>query len=559
MAKATKRLPDSLTMRLFAPGMSLMHRAGLGGLACTLKAIERQYAAGLLRPEKLPGPFVDGRPPWEIDDQSVTLRFGESEGAGTFLRKLFEFAFDIRDDGLIWLPGQYQSEPPTAALADLQAGLTLTFLQHGLVRALAKEVTTVGYDPEGDGVPGVMVEYKKCSAFKHQKGWEQLVDKKGRLVSGTIRVDGPVSPGAVVRHVAYNSSTGAEDPPERMLPLYFALVGCLALPVNRGVAALLVPDVTDLTEFVDDRPAMTPTSASDCQIASAADAAFRVQVRIRHAPRRSAEVEARARSSMDATSLPGCYAMTFTPTPWASQQKSRVATIHVPPGDDRRLDRFERAALHLPPRIVARVVKESTGRGKQKIVTERRESFRADSIVRPMIAENLALGRKWYTGFIKLMTRINPATDSPFRDQLSFERGGLHAMISDQSMWDTTGEQLLVQAVHEALRGRYAQIADENKKNPVAMKNRFSGEYDRWRLAFAGSKTPDHFRKALCDLFSRAGRNAVLQKQWQEVIPMLRSENWQHARDLALLALCSYQGREQPRSDSDPVPAPDSE
>ena len=32
--------------------------------------------------------------------------------------------------------------------------------------------------------------------------------------------------------------------------------------------------------------------------------------------------------------------------------------------------------------------------------------------------------------------------------------------------------------------------------NPVAMRNRFSGEYDKWRLAFAGAKTPDQFRKA---------------------------------------------------------------
>jgi CRISPR-associated protein Cas8a1/Csx13 len=545
--------PDYLTMRLFAPGMSLLHRAGLGGLVCTLKAMERQFAAGLLRPEKLPAPFVDGRPPWEIDDQTVTFRFNEPESAAPFLRKLFDFAFGIRDDGLIRLPGQYETEPPTAALADLQAGLTLTFLQHGRVRGLAKEATIVSYDPEGDGTPGVVVEYKKCSYYKHQKGWEELVDKKGRLVSDPIRIEGPVSPGTVVRHVAFTGDTGAEDPPERMLPLYFALVGCLALPVNRGVAALLVPDVTDLTEFIYDRPAMTPTTANDCQIANAADAAFRVQVRIRRNPRRSADVASRARKAMDATSIPACYAMTFTPTPWASQQKSRVATIHVPPGDDRRLDRYERATAHLPPRIVTRVVRDTVGRGRQKVVTERRQSFRADSIVRPLIAENLALGRKWYSGFIKLMTRINPATDSPFRDQLPFERGGLHAMISDESMWDTSGERLLVQAVHEALRGRYRQIAEENEGNPVAMRSRFKGEYDRWRLAFAGAKTPDHFRKVLCDLFSRAGRNAVLQKQWQEVLPMLGAANWQHARDLSLLALCSYQGRDEPDAASAPT------
>lgn len=349
----------------------------------------------------------------------------------------------------------------------------------------------------------------------------------------------------MVRHVAFTSDTGAEDSPVRMLPLYFAMVGCLSLPVNRGVAALLVPDVEDLIEFTFDRPAMTPSAPADCQIANAADAGFRAQVRVRDNPQRDAEVKARARQ------VPACYAMTFTPTPWASQQKSRVATIVIPRGENLTLDRYERAAAHLPTRIVTRTVRESTGRGKQKSTTERQESFRSDSVIRPLIAENMALGRKWYTGFVKLMTKINPSTDTPYRDRLPFERGGLHAMIADDTMWDDASERVVVQAVHEALRGRYAQIADENKHNPVAMRNRFGGEYDRWRLAFAGSKTADQFRRSLCDLFSRAGRNQVLQKQWAEVLPMLRQENWQHARDLALLALCSYQSN---RSDL-PEPA----
>jgi CRISPR-associated protein Cas8a1/Csx13 len=141
------------------------------------------------------------------------------------------------------------------------------------------------------------------------------------------------------------------------------------------------------------------------------------------------------------------------------------------------------------------------------------------------------------------MTKKNPATDKPYRDQISFERKGLHAMIADQAMWDSEGEKTIVQAVHEALRHRYGRIADENKTNPVAMKNRFRGEYDRLRLSFAGSKSGDQFRNAICDLFSRAGRNAVLQKSWREVLPLLRRDTWQHARDLALLALCSYEGK----------------
>jgi CRISPR-associated protein Cas8a1/Csx13 len=546
-------------MRLFAPGMSLLHRAGLGGLACTLKAMEREHETGRLSKSKLPTLFIDGAPPWDIDEQSVTLRFGRPENAGEYLKKLFAFTFAIRKDGLIMLAGQHATEPSTPVLADLQTGLTLTFLQHGKVRRLAKEPTLVSYDPEGEGVPGVVVRYRKCAGFKHQDGWEDFVDKNGCLLLGPIKVDGPISPGTVVRHVAYTGDTAAEDPPERMLPLYFALVGCLALPVNRGVAALLVPDVINLLDFVYDRPAMTPGKATECQIANAADAAFQAQVRVRDNPVQSAHIGTRARDVLAGSALPGCYAMTFAPTAWASQQKSRIATIYVPSGNDKRLDRFGRALMHLPPRVAVRTVRETTGRGRQRSVTERRESFRTDSIVRPLIAENLALGRPWYAGFFRLMTGIDPASGKPFRDRLSFERKGLHDMIADDTMWDEAGEPTIIRAVHEALRNRYGKIAEENKTNPVAMRNRFSGEYDRWRLAFAGAKTTDQFRKALCDLFSRAGSNAVLRKSWQDILPMLRANTWQHARDLALLGLCSYQGRGESNAPDQPEPTTSSD
>ena len=45
MAKAVDKTtdePTSLTLDLFAPGMTMLHRAGLGGLACSLRAMERQ-------------------------------------------------------------------------------------------------------------------------------------------------------------------------------------------------------------------------------------------------------------------------------------------------------------------------------------------------------------------------------------------------------------------------------------------------------------------------------------------------------------------------------------
>src|SRR5262245_35563315 len=108
MAVATKKKlpasppeepPDHLTMRLFDPGMTILHRAGLGGLACTLRHIERAREVGALSDGDVPGsPWADEfSPPWDINPQSVTLRFGEAGGARDFLKKLFGVAFAIKD------------------------------------------------------------------------------------------------------------------------------------------------------------------------------------------------------------------------------------------------------------------------------------------------------------------------------------------------------------------------------------------------------------------------------------------------------------------------------
>ncbi len=522
MAKQQFAAPDRLTMNLFAPGMTAIHRAGLGGLACTLNKMAPQFPIGAV--------------PWELSSQSITLLFGKPELAGEYLKRLFAFAFNVRDDGLISLPGQYDVEPSAAVLADLQAGLSLTFLQHGKTRR-SKESISASYDPNEGGGPGVVVEYRRCEWFKHQSGWESFVDKKGQLAAGLIPVEGPLSPGTVVRHVAYNADTAAEEPAQRMLPLYFALVGCLPLAVNRGVAALLVPDVVNLEEFVFDRPAMTPTKAAECQIANAADAVLQSQIRLR------------GRERMRGSEIPGCHAMTFMPTPWASQQKSRVATLHVSRGDDQVLNRFQRAWLSLPNRIVTRVDRETSGRGKTKVVTEKQKTFRAESVIRPLIAENLATGRPWFAGFANLMFKTNPATDKPYRNQISFERKGLHDMMNDKLMWDDEGQALVVRAVHEAIRQTFGRIYQETdgSGSPVskATENRWKRFREKLRLDLVGAKTQTQLRFALTDLFSRGGSNPVLRESWQKVLPVIQRD-WNLARDLGLLALASYVGRGEP-------------
>ena len=117
-------------------------------------------------------------------------------------------------------------------------------------------------------------------------------------------------------------------------------------------------------------------------------------------------------------------------------------------------------------------------------------------------------------------------------------------------MWDEEGEALVVQAVHEAIpAGRICSETDgERHKNPVTSHAEPLGASTRnaFDLPLRGRrrriKSGTHLRPV-----QPGGSNSVLQKGWQEVLPMLADHNWQLARDLALLALASYAGKGRDR------------
>jgi CRISPR-associated protein Cas8a1/Csx13 len=531
-------------MRLFAPGMTRLHRAGLGGLACTLRYIERAYEGCALSDNELPAPLAVDQPPWHVTGDTLSLYYGKPEGAAAYLERMFRIAFQIKD-GLVYLPGQYPDVPPPLAVrAELQSGLTLTFLQHGKARKLAAAQTFL-VDPDNTGTGAIPIEYRACSWFKHQDGWEELIDAKtGCLSSRPVEVLGPLHPGAVVRHVAFAAATHVEESPERVLPLYFALVGCLALTINRGAGVLVVPDVDDLGAFVADRPAMTPRSVGECRVGGAGDAVLQALTRLR------------SRTVLQESRLPTCIAARFQPTSWASQQKSRVDTFvmaksevcRLEPGEptasERMMKQFAVALTELPARVVAKTVKETTGRGRQRREIERQVAFRVDSVVRPLVAENLARGERWYHDFFRLSSSAETA------QKLGYEQKGLQAM-SDNPVLTEDDESRFIAALHRAIfmaRGKiYADTMGAEKarrKEPAtsAVKNRWAGFMERLRLDLIGAKTRDQTQGKINELLARAGiiRELLDEQSFRAVQRLLFGEDWQRVRNLALFALASY-------------------
>ena len=513
---------DSLTIDLFEPGMSTLHRAGLGGLACTLKYLDDHKEDG--HDDELP----DGE--WKFDDRQVTLHWkGGDAGAGAFFDRLYNQAFGLRD-GLIDLPGAYgRLGIKEEVMAELQQGMSLTILQFGPNRKTRTKTPKIKTYDDGDGHP-MTIQHQDLSGYTHRLAWQDLVTSKGVLRS-TAPVSGTIAPGFVQRHVAHAATT-IEQPPGLALALHFALVGTLSLAIDRASAVLIVPDVQDLVSFVRRRHLMNPIRARDCQIKSPADAALQAQIRLR------------AESEGDRLKSERCLAVLFDTKSWNSKQKSRAAVLDVDPSSD-ELGLFEAAMAiqELQPRK-AYAKPEKKG--------EAPRPFWSKGIVRAFVAENLARHDPWFKDFRRLVVSSDGATDDQAVRSLGFETKGLQAMIQ-QTPWQDQGERILVESVHEAMRSRFAAIG-EDAKDPVTFGNRVDRQRQRWRLAFAGAKTQSDFRAALADLWSRSEFNPTLRASWREVLPLVCDERrWELVRDLALLALASYPKSEKPGNESQPV------
>ena len=510
---------ESLTCDLFAPGMTPLHRAGLGGLASTLRWIDRSLPDA----ERPPGQ-------WIIDERSVVLAWQETEGAEPFFERLFSLSFQIQG-GLIYLPGQYgELAPPLEVRAALHEGLLLSFYDHGPTSRGSETAIESTYEIDGNPI-----SYRSLPLtwYKHQRDGSNLLV---RSLQGQIGLTRTLFPGAIQRHAGHTASQVTQGA-ELILPLLFAPVGTMALKAggkkvnDRGSrrfkpgAALLIPDLKTLSEVEYFLPTVIPRNARDCQIANVSDAALQAELRLR------------SRNLLDHETLSALRCVWCCPTDWNSrlQPPSAVTEVGID-ATDTALDQFEVAMAVLAPPSPRK--------------TKKGEYFWPQSYARPFIAENLASGRPWYAGFTRLMTAKDESMKKPkpIRDALKFERGGLHTM-AQEIQWDHPGEEVIVRAVHEAMRCRYGRIAAENVRNQAAMKNRMTREYERQRLAFVGAKTADALRHALADLWSRAGSNSVLREAWLHVLPLLSNEKWQLTRDLALIALASYQGKEQENID----------
>lgn len=514
--RAAKSAPaGSLRIGLSDPGMTPLFRAGLGGLAASLFAIaeaERGWPANI--------PLAGGMAC--VEAQAVTISWKEGRRSA-LLADLCQRSFRLEDDR-VDLPGARGKRPNEAVLAALlQQGLQRTILQfHSHVKPADKDAVASSVIDDNR----LQVACPTLKSYLHKEQGATLLEKA--LARGSVELAGWAHPGAAQRHVRVKATACAYSPGLAISAL-FAVVGCVAyLAPNQHGGVLLVPEPRDLQVFGEMRRSLTPKDARDVFVASGADAVL------------NAELALRAGSGKARRAASNFGAVVMRSLPWAKQQKTRSAVLEPTAIPEPRLQAYADAMAELRPRIIVRKDRDADDDD------DAGEAFVRPSLLRGFVADNIAAGREWYAGFASARTDGK----KPRYLHRPYVNGGNGALYREdvealQKMTDhlQDEEKDFVRSIHCALAQRFGAIHDEVGDNKVVLQKRFEKESDHWRYAFSGAKTQSRLRAAVCDLWSRAGSNRVLQESWNDVLPLLSPRRWEAARDLALLALASYKGK----------------
>lgn len=511
-----------LTCELHRPGMTALHRAGLAGLYMTLDAFENDptvkaelQASGLR---------------WRLDDRRVELEFAEGKEQ-TAMDKLLDLGFQIDKQGYFRLPGlERNGKVGVEQLALLHQCLLGTFLQHGQTRSTAGKTSRI---IEIDDKKLVLRDFAPITDYNHRNAARAETDKNGKAKESdlfdrqgrfktSVKVVGWLYPGGTQRHVGFAEST-LEEPVELAICLLFAPVGSIFLRLaSRRQAgkirtALVLPALSSLKVYSHLRRAVVGHGALQLTASSPADAALQVALMAR-AHQLGDELETNLRVTA------------FGTVSWAKQQKSRTACYTITPSDLPGLHNYELASRLFPSRwqtIKAKLDKKGN-------IKEEEHHFVRPSTAREIIADNVASQGRWYAGLADYMSQPE------IRISLHYERKDLYQM-TQQAHFDHPNEQIFIATCHEAWRRRLGQIGERARRERISFSRLASGEYEKLRVSLARCKNATSLRAVVTDFWSRAGSLPSLQSGWNMILPLLEEDEWRKARDLALLALASYQ------------------
>ena len=361
-----------MTLKLSAPGMTSLHKAGLAGLYMTLKAFDENAFE------------IEGLK-WKLEEKQITLCWKEDSQKEAF-EKLINKSFWI-DKGFIRLYGlERNGEMSVEQKHLLYRALLNSFLQFGPHRPTERK-RNLRYEIDDKII--WLKAFAPIKAIRQEKASSDFFDKDDRFLTN-VTVASWLYPGASQRHVAHKSTTLNEST-NLALALLFAPVGVIYYLIRskakgrKSRLALLIPEITDLESYSEVRQIIASQGVIDLTASSSSDAALRMLV----------AMETNAATNQFARRMQEkfvCRIITFGIVPWNEKQKSRTATQTV---ISRKLKGFENYYLahSIFKNKWQQVPEKLNARG---VTIEPRRHFVTTFCAREMIADNIANHKSWY-------------------------------------------------------------------------------------------------------------------------------------------------------------------
>jgi CRISPR-associated protein Cas8a1/Csx13 len=516
-----------LSYRLTNPGYTIYHRAALGGLASTLKVLERRERA----PEGLS---------WEVQPEHVRLWWRDELRDADVLRSLLAESFRLTDD-LIDLPGQDMGEENSGLRVAVHNGLCATFLQHRTTRA-SKGSRTISVPGAEEDEPVQVFSYLALQSYMHQEAQGLgLLDSNDGALPEVATIPQSLVPGAVTGARALDGNA------EEVFLLLYLMVGAAVFQLRprgkepRFQTCIVVPDVADLVAYAESIRQITATGREHLRSLRGAYAA-RVAG--------SAE-EAALRWAIDLTtqeiaehtsirSIHGCVALTMGKVAWDRKQANRSGTVRVqPPRHYAELGVFLSAHGHLGG---TRTIRKAKGES----------SVEPDNPVPSLVATNLAREHHWARGFAALS-----AEQRQFRHLSSRQRGlsKMKEAIRDED------DRVVVEVFYEAWRKRRGQLRDRAKREAANAEHMIDSERERVRNAILRARTADSLVNWFLRFCTEAARERPMPTFQRESERLRRflfdQHNAERLQNLFLFALLSYvPSAADPQGESNVTPLP---
>ncbi len=425
---------------------------------------------------------------WEVTEDAVSLSWSCSDKEAVL--SLMQQTYRL-EDGYLDVPALNLDRQGKYTFTE---GVTTTFLQHGKQRKQNKNPVTLTFLID-EGQPEISRSFRPLENCYYNGDFKEAFNSKGAF-KPKIPVKGHHLPGLVecFAHGAYQES------PEGFLALVFLPLACSYYQLSGYRSAVVIPEVKNIPQWVKRRKNYSGSTYRNFRSSSAGESGLRFLLQEKL-------IEDNKKFRVDY-----CEVYQLGKQQWDGSQSYLKQAVYRVRVDDEVLDLYDSAFQFFKPQIRT---------------NDKGEAWLAISKVLPWLCDNLITGKPWYLGFYEWK-----------KQNELYERKGLISM----SQYLDPLEKKLFDAVQGAFAlYRWKQIEQAKSQN---RKPDYEQITDKVVYRFQRPSTQQEFASALV-LFISQNRSTSILGKGQEIYSWIHGKNWKQARDLALLAIATYQSQTQ--------------